>query len=113
MFGCSGFCVLAVLLGPKCPHSIYCGFHGNSRCFAVPQLGSCSDAVIAYGSGILIGTLMCAVAVVTVHKWGEPGTAAGQRHVFIMDGEDGPITGYCSGTTVPAQQGHLPQRPHL
>lgn len=49
----------------------------------------------------------------SVHQWWKPGAAVGQRRVPVVECATQPCSGYRPGTEVPAQQGHLPQRPDL
>lgn len=48
-----------------------------------------------------------------VYKWRQPGAAVGQRLVPVVVRQDWSISGYRPRPAVPAQQGHIPQRPHL
>lgn len=57
--------------------------------------------------------LMCSVFFYKVHKWRKPGAAAGQRPVPVLGRQDRSVSGHRPRAAVPAQQGHLPQRPHL
>lgn len=48
-----------------------------------------------------------------VHQRREPGAAVGQRHVPVVEFASQPGPGHRPGAAVPAQQGLLPQGPHL
>ena len=48
-----------------------------------------------------------------VYKWRKPGAAAGQWPLPVLECENPSVTGHCSRASLPAQQGHLPPRPHL
>lgn len=48
-----------------------------------------------------------------VHQRREPGAAVGQRHVPVVEFASHPGPGHRPGAAVPAQQGLLPQGPHL
>lgn len=48
-----------------------------------------------------------------VYKWGKSGAAAGQWPLPLMERENPPVSGHRPRASLPAQQGHLPPRPHL